>query len=80
MIAAALVATTGVAAAAPASAQDRVIVRERTVVPEARTRVVVRERTRVRRAYAYGRRDRRVCTVRYRNGERIRTCRTRSRY
>ena len=78
IIAAAAVALTGLAAAAPAAAQDRVVVRERTVGPVARnTRVVVRERTTVRRGYGYGRQPRRVCTVRYRRGERIRTCRIR---
>ena len=64
------------AAAAPAPAQDRVVVRERTVTPATRnTRVVVRERTTERRGYGYRRHARRVCTVRYRRGERIRTCR-----
>lgn len=72
---AAAVALTGLAAATPAAAQDRVIVRERTVGPRARdTRVVVRERTTVRRAYGY-RRPARNCVVRYRHGQRIRTCR-----
>ena len=64
-------------AAAPASAQDRTVVRERTVVtpaPTTHTRVVVRERTSTRRSY--GHRPRQVCTVRYRHGHRIRTCRT----
>ena len=72
-IAAAAVALTGLAAAAPAAAQDRVVVRER-VTPG---RVVVRERTTtVRRSYGY-RRPVRTCTVRFRHGERIRTCRMR---
>ena len=67
------------AAAAPAPTQDRVVVRERTFGPGVRNnRVVVRERTTVRRGY--GRRARRVCTVRYRRGERIRTCRMIRRY
>lgn len=75
-----LIAITGFAAApaaaAPAPTQDRVVVRERTVTPVTRnTRVVVRDRTTVRRGYGYRRAPRRVCTVRYRRGERIRTCR-----
>ena len=77
-LAAAAVALTGLAAAAPAAAQDRVVVRERTVVPATRnTHVVVREHTTVRRGYGYGRQPRRTCTVRFRHGERIRTCRIR---
>lgn len=40
-----------------------------------RERVVVRERTVVRHQN-YRHRPRQVCTVRYRRGERIRTCRT----
>ena len=63
--AAGLVALTGLApvvVAAPASAQERVVVRERTVVTS-------------RRGY-HRPRTRRVCSVRYRHGERIRTCRT----
>ena len=72
---AATVAFTGLAAAVPAAGQDRVVVRERTVDPGMRnTRVVVRERPVVRRGYGY-RRPTRVCTVRFRHGERIRTCR-----
>lgn len=73
-IAAGVIALTGFAAgAAPASAQTTVV-RER-VTPNGR--VVVRERTTVRRNYGYRRAPRRVCTVRYRRGERIRTCRIR---
>lgn len=82
---AALVGVTGFSATAPAAAapaaadagQDRVVVRERTVVtPRAtRTRVVVRDRRTTARRYGYGRHRQRVCTVRYRRGERIRTCR-----
>lgn len=69
------------AAAAPAPTQERVVVRERVVTPATRnTRVVVRERTTVRRGYGYRRQARRVCTVRYRRGERIRTCRYVRRY
>ena len=75
--AAALVALTGVAAATPAAAQDRVVVRERVVAPATTTRVVVRDRqTTTRRSYGYRRQPRRVCTVRYRHGNRVRTCRT----
>lgn len=70
VLAAAAVAMTGLAAAAPASAQ-RTVVTER-VTPNGRT--VVRERTTVRRSYGY-RRPVRTCTVRYRRGQRIRTCR-----
>ena len=83
VVAAALVAVTGLAAvpavAAPAPAQDRVVVRERAT-PSGNTRVTVRERTTVRRSYGYNNRKRRVCTVRYRRGERIRTCRFVRRY
>lgn len=80
--AAALVALTGPvlfgAAATPAAAQERVVVRERVVTPAATTRVIVRDRTTTTRSsYGYRRQPRRVCTVRYRRGERIRTCRTR---
>lgn len=82
VVTAALVAVTGLAAvpaaAAPAPAQDRVV-RER-VTPSGDTRVTVRERTTVRRNYGYNNRSRRVCTVRYRRGERIRTCRYVRRY
>ncbi len=70
ILAAGLIAATGLAAA-PASAQERTVVRER-VTPGGRT--VVRERTTTVRRYGYNR-PRRVCTVRYRHGERIRTCR-----
>lgn len=78
-LAAAAVALTGLTVAAPVSAQDRTVVRERTVEPAVtNSRVVVRERTTVRRSY--GNRSRRVCTVRYRHGDRIRTCRTVRRY
>jgi hypothetical protein len=56
-------------------------VRERIVTPGVRDRrVVVRERTTVRRGYGYRNRTKRVCRVRYRNGERIRTCRYVRRY
>lgn len=54
-----IVAVTGFTAA-PVSAQERVVVRERTVV----------------RHSSYRPRARRVCTVRYRHHERVRTCRT----
>lgn len=75
-----LIAVTGFAAApaaaAPAPTQDRVVVRERTFGSGVRNRrVVVRDRTTVRRGYGYRRQPRRVCTVRYRRGERVRTCR-----
>ena len=79
LIAAALVAATGTAAtAAPAAGQDRVVVRERTVVPGTRnTRTVVRERTTVhRRGYDRPRyRTRNVCRTTVRYGERRRVCR-----
>lgn len=73
-----LIAVAGFAAvpAAAAPVQDRVVVRERVYAPGVRnTRVVVRDRTVTRRNYGYGRQARRVCTTRYRRGERIRTCR-----
>ena len=79
MAAAGLSLLTGLVATAPAAAQERVVVRERTVVtpaPTTRTHVEVRERSTVRRDYGYRRHPRRVCTVRYRHGDRIRTCRT----
>lgn len=79
LIAAALVAATGTAAtAAPAPAQDRVVVRERTVSPSVRdTRVVTRERTTVtRRGYDRPRyRFRTACRTTVRYGERRRVCR-----
>ena len=69
------------ALAAAAPAQDRVVVRERVVTPAARdTRVVVRERTTVTRSSGYRSRYKRVCRTRYRNGQRIRTCRNVRRY
>lgn len=77
-IVAALVGVTGLTAvAAPAAAQDRVVVRERTVTPAVRhDRVVVRQHTSVHRGYGYRRAPRRVCTVRYHHGRKIRACRT----
>ena len=61
LAAAGLTLLTGLVPAAPAAAQrERVVVRERTVV---------RHETRRQR-------PRQVCTVRYRHGERVRTCRT----
>ena len=63
-ITAGVVAITGLAAT-PAAAQSR-------------ERVVVRERTVYHHTRNYRRPHRRtVCTVRYRHGERVRTCRTR---
>lgn len=67
--------------AAAAPAQDRVVVRERTVTPAvSNSRVTVRERTTVTRSSGYRSRYKRVCRVRYRNGQRIRTCRNVRRY
>lgn len=60
LAAAGLTLLTGFGATAPAAAQERVVVRERTVV-----------RHETRRA-----RPRQVCTVRYRHHQRVRTCRT----
>ena len=54
-----IVAATGFTAV-PAAAQERVVVRERTVV----------------RHSSYRPRAHRVCTVRYRHHQRVRTCRT----
>ncbi|MDB5695921.1 MAG: hypothetical protein JWN21_1464 [Sphingomonas bacterium] len=80
-IAAALIATVGATApAAAAPVQERVVVRERIVTPDVRSRVSVRERTTVTRSSGYRSRYKRVCRVRYRNGERIRTCRNVRRY
>jgi uncharacterized protein (DUF39 family) len=78
----ALIATVGLATpAAAAPVQERVVVRERIVTPVvANTRVSVRERTTVTRSSGYRNRSKRVCRVRYRNGERIRTCRYVRRY
>lgn len=73
VIAAALVAATGVAAAPAAAAP--VATAPAAVEPIAQDRVIVRERTVVRHRN-YRRAPRRVCTVRYRYGRRIRTCRT----
>ena len=75
ILVAALVGSVGVAAK-PAAAQERTVVRERVVTPATSSRVVVRERTTVHRETNYRRQPRRVCTVRYRHGNRIRTCRT----
>ena len=80
-IAAALIAATGFAAPATAApVQERVVLRERIVTPDVRSRVSVRERTTVTRSSGYRNRSKRVCRVRYRNGERIRTCRYVRRY
>lgn len=78
LIAAALIAMTGTTAtAAPAPAQDRVVVRERIVSPRVRnTRVVSRQRTVTRRGYDRPRyRSRSVCRTTVRYGERRRVCR-----
>ena len=70
-----LIAAAGFAAA-PASAQDRVVVRERTVTP-ANTHVVVRERTTVRHDRDWhGPRARTRCDWRWPGHHRVRVCRT----
>ena len=72
--------------AAPAEAQTRTVVTERTTVrtnaPRYREARRYNQRRTVRRSYNNGRRytTRRVCTNRYRDGRRIRTCRTVRRY
>ena len=86
LFAAALVLAAGATpiAAAPAEAQGRTVVTERTVVREDRpryreTRRYTQRRT-VRRDDRRRYSTRRVCTTRYRDGRRIRTCRTVRRY
>lgn len=85
LFAAALVLVAGatsITVAAPAEAQTRTVVTERTVVrsdaPRYRETRRYNQRRVTRRTYNNGRRyaTRRVCTNRYRDGRRIRTCRT----
>ena len=76
LIAAALVGATGFAAAPASAAPAPAAVAPAPLPDLTQDRVVVRERTVVRRDYGYRRHPRRVCTVRFRRGERIRTCRT----